>query len=224
MFAIEKAFDEPTGWDTGIIRLYDILSQDFLYANPNNIFVFAENHDLSRLFKKPEQVDINKYKLVMTFLLTTRGIPQFYYGNEILMTADKGNGDGHLRDDFPGGWPADTANAFLPEGRTQIQNEAYSFFARLAKWRKESPALTKGNLIQFVPEENVYVYFRVHAQQTVMVVLNASNKDVELGMSRFSEVINNTAKGFDILQKETLDLTKSVKLPARSSKVILLEN
>ncbi|SDB97762.1 glycoside hydrolase family 13 protein [Williamwhitmania taraxaci] len=224
MGAIEKAFDEPASWDTGLIRLYDIISQDFLYANTNNIMVFADNHDLSRLFKTNEAVDINKYKMVMTFLLTTRGIPQFYYGNEILMAADKANGDGNLRKDFPGGWPSDTANAFLPEGRTQIQNEAYTFFSKLAKWRKESPALTKGSLIQFVPEENVYVYFRVHAQQTVMVVLNASDKDVELGMKRFNEVLNNTAKGFDILKKETLDITKTVMLPARSSKVILLEN
>jgi len=224
LYAIEKAFDESTGWDTGLIRLYDILSQDFLYANTNNILVFADNHDLSRLFKKQEQVDINKYKLVMTFLLTTRGTPQFYYGNEILMAADKGDGDGHLREDFPGGWPTDSLNAFLPEGRSDLQNEAYNFFAGLAKWRKNSPALTKGSLVQFVPEENVYVYFRIHAQQTVMVVLNSSNKDVELAMSRFGEVVNGTSKGFDILKKETLDITKTVMLPARSSKVILLEN
>lgn len=224
MYAIEKAFDEQAGWDSGLIRLYDILSQDFLYANPQNIFVFADNHDLSRLFKKKEQVDINKFKLAMTFLLTTRGTPQVYYGDEILMTADKGNGDGHLRDDFPGGWPTDSLNAFTPEGRNPLQNDAYNFFANLAKWRKESPALIKGNLIQFVPEDNVYVYFRIHPQQTVMVVINSSNKDVDLGMSRFNEIIKNTKKGFDILKKETFDITKSVMMPARSSKVILLEN
>ena len=224
MFAMEKAFDEPAGWDTGLIRLYDILSQDYLYSNTSNILVFGDNHDLSRLFKNPGQVDINRYKLMMTFLLTTRGIPQFYYGDEILMTADKANGDGNLRSDFPGGWPTDSVNAFRPEGRTQIQNEAYNFFANLAKWRKESPALTKGSLIQFVPEDNVYVYFRIHSQQTVMVVLNSGNKDVDLGLNRFEEVINKTSKGFDILKKETIDLTKAMVVPARSSKVILLEN
>lgn len=224
MFAIEKAFDEPAGWDTGLIRLYDILSQDYLYANTNDIMVFADNHDLSRLFKKQEQVDINKYKMVMTFLLTTRGIPQFYYGNEILMAADKANGDGKLRADFPGGWSTDSTNAFTPEGRNALQNEAYNFFANLAKWRKSSPALTKGSLIQFVPEENVYVYFRIHSQQTVMVVINSGNKDVDLKTNRFNEVINNTTTGFEILKKETIDVAKSVMIPARSSKVILLQD
>ncbi len=224
MGAIEKAFDEPAGWDSGLIRLYDIISQDFLYANTNNIMVFADNHDLSRLFKSPEQVDIEKYKMVMTFLLTTRGIPQFYYGNEILMAADKANGDGGLRADFPGGWSTDTANAFTPKGRTALQNEAYTYFANLATWRKSSPALTKGSLIHFVPEDNVYVYFRVHAQQTVMVIINSSNKEVNLGTTRFKEVIGNNTKGFDVIKQENIDITNTLSIPTRSSTVILLQN
>ncbi|HUW07236.1 MAG TPA: glycoside hydrolase family 13 protein [Williamwhitmania sp.] len=223
-FAMEKAFDEPSGWDTGLMRLYDILSQDFLYANLNNIMVFAVNHDLSRFFKTKEQVDINRYKLAMTFLLTTRGIPQVYYGEEMLMYGDKANGDGTIRQDFPGGWKADTINDFIREGRTPLQNEAYDFFSTLANWRKGSSALTQGKLIQYVPQDNVYTYFRISPQQVVMVVLNSGKELKEVDPIRFKESIGNYKVGVDILTKMHVDLSKPFTIPARSEMVLLLQN
>ena len=159
----------------------------------------------------------------MTFLLTTRGIPQVYYGDEVLMCGDKGNGDGTIREDFPGGWKADTLNAFTRDGRTSLQNETYDFFSTLANWRKESPALTKGSLTQYVPQDNVYVYFRVSPQQVVMVLLNSGKETKEVDPIRFKESIGNYNIGIDILTKTQVNLSKPFTIPARGEMVLLLQ-
>ena len=103
MEQMNKAFDEETtDWNGGLYRLYDYLTQDLVYADPMNLLVFLDNHDTSRFYLNEEATqNIDRYKQALVFLLTTRGIPQIYYGTEILMAADKANGDGLLRCDFP---------------------------------------------------------------------------------------------------------------------------
>src|SRR5690625_7128848 len=86
--------------------IYEIIAQDFLYPDPGNLLVFLDNHDTSR-FRKKEEKNLDRYKQALTFLLTTRGIPQIYYGTELLMTGEQEEGDGNLRKDVPGGWPGD---------------------------------------------------------------------------------------------------------------------
>ncbi len=123
-----------------------------MYSNPDNILVFLDNHDVSR-FNKKEETDLARYKQAITFLLTTRGIPQLYYGTEILLTGEKSEGDGALRKDFPGGWKEDCINAFLPDNRSDLQNEAYTFLRKIAGWRRTSKAVTEGRLIHYAPDE-----------------------------------------------------------------------
>lgn len=103
MEEMNKAFDEETTeWNGGLFRLYEYLSQDIVFSHPMNLLTFLDNHDTSRFYRsEADTKNLDRYKQALTFLLTTRGIPQIYYGTEILMAADKANGDGLLRCDFP---------------------------------------------------------------------------------------------------------------------------
>lgn len=142
---INQAFDEETGeWGGGLYKLYDYQTQDLVYANPMNLLTFLDNHDTSRFAQTDEMAkNLKRYKQAMVFLLTTRGIPQIYYGTEILMTGDKGKGDGDLRKDFPGGWQGDTRNCFAKNGRTALENEAFEFTRQLLNWRKGNQVIGK---------------------------------------------------------------------------------
>jgi glycosidase len=220
--AMNKAFDEEQGWDIGLSRLYEILVNDFLYPDPKNILVFADNHDISR-FMKSKEMAIGRYKLAMAFLLTTRGIPQIYYGTEILMDGDDANGHGVLRQEFPGGWPDHKRSAFTAEGRTKKENEAWSYMSTLLNWRKNASVIHNGKLMQFIPENEVYVYFRYNQEQTVMVILHNGYQPKVLKTERFTEMLSKFSTGKDIITgKELTDLNK-IQLSPRSAMVIELK-
>lgn len=220
MYKMRDAFDEEPGWDKGLVRLYDHLSKDFLYANPDSLLIFADNHDESRFYSKEDS--IGRFKMAMAFLLTTRGIPQIYYGTELLMTGKKSDGDGKLRLDFPGGWPDDKRNAFTPEGRTKKENEAWSYLQTLLKWRKHAEVIQGGKLKQFVPEDNIYVYFRYTSSKAVMVILNANKKGKVLNTNRFNEILEGYKRGFDITSNKHLESLNDIKLAPYSAAVIEL--
>ena len=170
-----RAFNEPDNWTDGLARLYLVLSQDFLYSDPFRNVIFLDNHDLTRFYtqtgKRPEI-----YKMALTFILTTRGIPQFYYGTEIVMEGDKSRGDGYLREDFPGGWPGDTKNVFTGQQLSETETENLAFTKKLLNWRKGKEVIHTGKLKHFVPENGLYVYFRYNDTESVMVVLNNSEE------------------------------------------------
>ncbi|MFL5772546.1 MAG: alpha-amylase family glycosyl hydrolase, partial [Flavisolibacter sp.] len=122
-FITQNAFDSKN--DNGYFtNIFEDIAQDFIYPDPYNILTFLDNHDMSRFNRKGE-VDLKRYKQGLAFLLTMRGIPQLYYGTELLMTGTKEEGDGNLRKDVPGGWPEDSTNEFTKAGRTAMQNEAW---------------------------------------------------------------------------------------------------
>ena len=220
LFTMRVAFDEETSWDKGLMRLYDHLSKDFLYPNPSNILVFADNHDESRFFTK--QDSIGRYKMIMAFLLTTRGIPQIYYGTELLMTGQKSDGDGILRADFPGGWPDDKRNAFISSGRTKKENEAWTHLQTLLKWRKSSEVIQTGKLKHFIPEDNIYVYFRYNSSKTVMIILNSNKTPKVLKTERFKEMLDGYSKGFDVINSKTIDGLDKIQLAPRSALILEL--
>ena len=113
-----------------------------MYANPLNVLTFLDNHDTSRFLKNAKDAsDFDRFRLALTLLLTTRGIPQLYYGDEVGMFGDKKDGDGALRSDFPGGWPTDSQNAFTPGGRTAEQNKFFDLERKLLHFRKGNGAL-----------------------------------------------------------------------------------
>jgi len=219
--AFRYAFTEGAGWHNGLMRFYEILSQDYLYQNPSDIVVFADNHDGDRIFSKLKE-DLNSLKMAMTFILTTRGIPQIYAGTEILMTGLESKGHGLMRKDFPGGWPEDARNAFTASGRTPAENEAFDHIQTLMRWRNDKAVIHLGNLRHFIPENDVYVYFRYNETDTVMVVLNNNSKDQVLDNSRFTELTRQFVSGKNVLDNREY-LLNNLKVPARTGLVLELK-
>ncbi len=221
-FAMTKAFGEKEGWNSGLIRLYNSLALDYLYPDTDNLFTFAENHDTDHVMSIFEG-DINKYKNLMAFLLTTRGIPQLYVGTEILLEGKKSDGDGLMRVDFPGGWKSDKRNAFTKEGRTDKENEAFDFLKKLLNWRKENPVAYSGKLLHYIPENNTYVYFRSLADKKIIVIINKNDKEAELNLERFEEAIGSFGKGKNVLNGQMYDFTTSkIVLPANAPLILEL--
>ncbi len=218
--ATVKALNEAESWGTGWITLYEMLAQDFLYADPYDLVVFPDNHDMMRFYSQIGE-DFNKFKLGLAFILTTRGIPQIYYGTEILMTSDDDHG--MIRTDFPGGWTGDKANAFTNEGLTDQQKEAKQFLKKLLSWRKGATAIHTGKLTHFVPEDGVYVYFRYEGEQKIMVILNKNLTSYQLDLSRFQEMLQGIQKGANILDGTVYELDQLLQLPANAPLILELE-
>ncbi|MBB4805164.1 glycosidase [Chryseobacterium defluvii] len=218
--AIGQVFREDSGWDSGMQRVYDNFANDFLYPDVDNLLVFAENHDTQRFNQSYPKIE--DYKLAMSLILTVRGIPQLYYGSEIGMSGDKGKGDGDIRRDFPGGWKEDSNNAFTQSGRTDSQNQYFDFTKKLLNWRKSKEVIHTGKTLHYVPENNVYVYFRYNDKERVMVVINNNTNAQTLNLKRFSEGLENFTRGKDIISGKEFSLQNSLNVPAKTSLIIEL--
>lgn len=218
---MNQAFDEETGeWGGGLYKLYDYQTQDLVYANPMNLLTFLDNHDTSRFTRTDEMAqDLKRYKQALVFLLTTRGIPQIYYGTEILMTGDKGKGDGDLRKDFPGGWPGDVRNCFEASGRTPLENEAFEFTRKLLNWRKENPVIGKGTLKHYSICQGVYVYQREFNGKSVVVVMNGTDSPKELDLTPYKEILP-ADKVRDLLTGKQVNLEGKLALEGRENLVM----
>lgn len=215
---INQAFDEETGeWGGGLYKLYDYQTQDLVYANPMNLLTFLDNHDTSRFAQTDEMAkNLKRYKQAMVFLLTTRGIPQIYYGTEILMTGDKGKGDGDLRKDFPGGWQGDARDCFVKDGRTALENEAFEFTRRLLNWRKGNQVIGKGNLKHYSIQNGVYVYQREFNGKSVVVIMNGTDDSKELDLTPYQEILpKQTAT--DVLTGKNVNLSGKLHLNGREN-------
>lgn len=221
--AIGTMFNEnEASWDHGMIKAYNNFVNDFLYPDINNLLVFIENHDTGR-FNEIYDGDLNKYKLAITLILTTRGIPQLYYGSEIGMRGDKGKGDGDIRRDFPGGWAKDKSSAFTAEGRDSVQEAYHSFTKKLLNYRKNHKALHFGKLLQYLPENNVYVYFRYNDDERIMVVINNNPEKQQLDVSKYAEGLKGHTSGTDIISGTKINLEKVLNVPGKKSMVIELQ-
>lgn len=219
--ALVLAFSENNSfWESGLTRIYKNLQNDFLYPDPNNILIFAENHDTNRI--NDTYPDFKDYKRLMTVLMTHRGIPQIYYGSEIGMTGKKKVGDGDIRRDFPGGWPNDPKDAFTAEGRNRTQQAYHQFTQKILNWRKNTPAIHYGKTLHFVPEHDVYVYFRYLENQRVMVIINNDTQERRLQLNRFREGLQKHTRGTEVMSDTALDLTESLLVPAETAYIIEL--
>lgn len=185
-----------TQMPNGVNQLYQTVSLDFLYADPMNNIVFLDNHDMTRFFSQVNE-DIASLKMGLCWLFTTRGIPQLYYGTEILMKGVS-NPDGNVRLDFPGGWKGDRKNAFTGEGLSNDEQSVLALTRRLSAFRKTSSAIKTGKMMQFVPEHGVYVYFRYDNNQTVMCVMNTNESQATIDLTRFAERVKGYTRATDI--------------------------
>lgn len=216
-----KAFSEQTDTWNGLNAIYDHIALDYLFSNPQNILTFLDNHDTDRfLLEEPE--NLGWWKQAMTFLLTSRGIPQIYYGTELLMNGKKEGSDGYVRRDFPGGFPGDTVNAFTSAGRTEKQNEAYNFLSKLLNWRKgeANEVIAKGSLKHFMPTNGIYLYQRKLEDKEIFVILNGNDKEITTSMDRYAEVLNEGETLVDILSGEQIVVSSTMTFGPRAIYVL----
>ena len=221
MSLMNQAFDEKTtDYDGGLFKLYEYLAQDLVYADPMKLLIFVDNHDTSRFTHNAEDAkDLNRFKQAMTFLLTTRGIPQIYYGTEILMEGEKSEGDGLLRKDFPGGWEGDATNAFKPSGRTDRQNEAFDFLSKMLKWRKGNEVIAKGTLKHFAPNKGIYVYERKYNNRSIVIMLNGNDREQSIALEAYKEILP-TNKAYDVISQKTMEIGKDITLESRGIRIL----
>lgn len=218
---MNQAFDEETSeWGGGLYKLYDYQTQDLVYANPMNLLTFLDNHDTSRFAQTDEMAkNLKRYKQAMVFLLTTRGIPQIYYGTEILMTGDKGKGDGDLRKDFPGGWQGDARDCFVKDGRTALENEAFEFTRRLLNWRKGNQVIGKGSLKHYSIQNGVYVYRREFNGKSVVIIMNGTDDSKELDLAPYQEILPRE-NALDVLTGKNVNLSGKLCLDGRENLIL----
>lgn len=200
---IQPAVNEKFGWTDGVNKLYTTAAQDIAYRDPMRQVIFLDNHDLSRFYSVVGE-DVKKYKVALSWLLTFRGIPQLYYGNEILMPGVTSPNDGYVRLDFPGGWSGDKANKFTAAGRTTKENEVFNLVKKLANYRKTSTALTTGKLMQYLPQDGLYVYFRYSQNQKVMCVMNTDTKERDVKLAAYPEQLTSANVATDVVTNKKL--------------------
>ena len=205
----------------GANKLYSVVSGDYLYPNPLANVIFLDNHDKDRFFSTVGE-DIEKYKSAFSWLLTYRGIPQMYYGAEILMK-NFSRPDGLVRDDFKGGFPGDEVNKFTPAGRTAAENEMFNHVRKLAQYRKQTSALQDGKLLHYAPQDDVYVYFRYNDRDKVMVVMNCADEEKDVVLDRFTEGIGNSKEMKNVLTDESSKIPVSVSVKAKQTLVFELK-
>jgi neopullulanase len=220
--AILEGLNQNFDWGKGFNKIYSVLSNDALYQDPNLNMTFLDNHDHDRFFSIMGE-DLNKYKLGVGLLLTTRGVPQLYYGTENLTKNFKNPSDAEVRKDFEGGFPEDKVNKFLASGRTEKENEAFNFVKKLANYRKSSEALTMGKLTQYLPQDGLYVYFRHTSDKTVMVIMSQNKEDKNLDTNRFMENINGFTFAKNVLSNALISDLKTLKVPANSFSILELQ-
>jgi len=159
--------------------------------------------------------DVDKLKIGIGWLLTTRGIPEFYYGTEILLKGIS-NPDGLVRGDFLGGWKEDKQDKFTAAGRNEKENDVFNWTRTIANFRKNSSAIKTGKLMQFLPEDWVYTYFRYDEKQTVMVVMNTSNDEKKLDTKRFEERTRNYNNAKNIVTGAVNNFSGEWKIPGKT--------
>ena len=215
--ALVNALLSEESWNSGLVEIYNVIAGDYVYGNPYDLVVFADNHDIQRIYSQLNN-DLELLKIAMTFILTTRGIPQIYYGTEIAMKSSRDHGD--IRSDFPGGWEGDETNGFNSTGLKKWQLEIQDYLKKLLIWRGTSKAITKGRFIHYKPNSGLYTYFRVLNEEMLMIVINNNEKASYLDTTRYSDVLKDKKKAIGVFDKKEYKLGKKMRVPQKSAIVM----
>ena len=220
-------YTEQTDPWNGLNKIYDHVALDYIYADPMNLLRFLDNHDTERMILEVPDT-LGPWKQAMTLLLTLPGIPQVYYGTELLMAGDRKAGDGNVRRDMPGGWPGDTVNAFVREGRTPLQNEALDFLSALMQWRKGSAAIARGKMKHFMPSNGLYLYSRYTPEgEEAIIMLNGQANSLSIDMKRYAEVLTPGRSYRDVLSGDVIiplpDGDSSAEMTFTPRQILILE-
>jgi neopullulanase len=221
-FAMKKGLNEPFGWTEGASKIYYALAKDWVYKDPMKLVTFVDNHDLSRFYSEIKE-DPKLYHMGIALILTTRGIPCLYYGTEIRMK-NFADPDGKVRPDFPGGWQGDAVDKFNHTGRTEAENETFWFIQNLANFRRQNPDVFDGKLMQFVPEDGLYVYFRYTDQKCLMVCMNMSSKEQTVEFERYQERMLGFGESRNIQTGKQTSLNEPFSLQPKETLILELIN
>ncbi len=220
--ALVNSLMQENTWNSSWNRVYEMLGQDYLYPDPFNLVIFPDNHDMSRIHAQLEN-NVAKTKMAVAYFATTRGIPQFYYGTEILM-ADKTGDHGEIRSDFPGGWAGDQVNAKTGKGLTEEQKDFKAYMSKILNWRKSKSVIHSGKTVHYVPgANNLYIYFRYDDDESVMVIHNKNSKKVDMDLMIYKEHLNDATSGHEIISDTKLVLNNVLEVPPLSSMIIELK-
>ena len=219
-----KSLSTNNDWESTWKEFYKGMGQDYHYANPNNLLIFPDNHDMDRFYSRIKN-DFESWKLGMTLYSTMRGIPQLYYGTELLFTNEKAGNDGQRRADLFGGWEGDTKNAITGKGLDAKELEAQKYLSKLLNWRKTATVIHNGKFIHYAPEKNdVYVFFRYNENEKVMVILNKNKEKVLLDMKKYYKMIPETFTAKEIINDREITIQKTLEIAPRSALILEIKN
>ena len=211
-----------------ISGIYNALSHDFVYHDLSHMMIFLSNHDIARIGDTFGH-DPRRMKIAFTLLATLRGIPQMFYGDELMfVTGNPRRDDGRLRMDFPGGWPGDPVDLFTEEGRAKAAADStwahaadlHDYVRTLFQWRKGSSAVQNGRTLHFIPEKNTYGYFRYDGRETVFVFINNSDEEVTVPWTRFREMSEGLGEGVNVLTGERVTVSDATRVAPQSALVV----
>jgi neopullulanase len=203
-------------------RIANVLRQDSLYPHAELLVPFFANHDIPR-FASAEGATPERLKLAFGLVLTLRGIPELYYGDELGMT---GLADPDNRHDFPGGWVEDPKNAFTQEGRTPEQQEIFLTVQKLLRLRREHPALAGGKLWHLFSDDSTYVFLRQADEERILVVFNNAKESRILSAPILDTPAAGTSSAsplYGSAQARVSPRTLSLTIPAQSLSIFSLD-
>ena len=219
-----EALNDEITWGNGFVKPYRTLASDFLYGDPYNLVVFPDNHDMTRFLTQVNN-DLNLFKMGLVFYTTVRGIPQFYYGTEVLMNSnDNPRSHDVIRSEFPGGWNDHEVSALTGKGLTNDQIEFQNFFKKLLNWRKNNKVVHQGKFIHFTPkeQEEIYSYFRILGNKMVWTIFNRKDEAQSINLDKYQEVLKGESNGYDVIHEKSIDLNK-LKISPKSALIIEID-
>lgn len=229
----EAAAEQPQGGQRGrrgpdMTSVYNVLARDFQYHDLSNMLLFWSNHDTARIGDVFGQ-NYSKMKIAFAMLATMRGIPQMFYGDEMMFAINTSRrDDGRLRMDFPGGWEGDSTDLFTEEGRKAAASspewagaaDLHDYVKTLLNWRKGKEVIHSGKTMHFIPQNNTYAYFRYNDSDVVFVYINNSDTEAKVTWSRFAEIAGNLKEGRNVLTGETVTVSDDTVVPANTALVV----
>ena len=228
--------EDQVWWDEGMTRIYSVLAQDFAYQDLSHMLTFFANHDHARTGDVLKE-DPRKMKLALALLATIRGIPQLYYGDEMMFLERKDvpPHDGAKRIDFPGGWEGDQANLFTAQGRAtapamySTAAELHDYTRALFRWRKGCKAVQEGKTLHFLSRKNVgavnitdntYSFFRYTADDAVFVYVNNTEEPRVLDWNHYREFVQGPVSGTDVVTGEAVTLRDGLSIAPKSALIV----
>ncbi len=203
-FALSDAIRDYLSGAESINKVYETIAQDNVYSDPDNLLVFFDNHDVDRAMLVADG-NVEKIKIALNLVLFTRGIPSIFYGTEIGIKGGKKHGE--LRQPFPGGFVGDKRNAFTIKGRTESENDLFSYLHQLLKLRSEYPALSNGKLRHIYPIDNLYVLIKSFENEMAIILINTNEQELLIDASQIKMFLPEASGLINLKTKEELDLS-----------------